>query len=282
MKKELVLVVGGSGLVGGEVARLLSAEGYQVRTTTGKKATKPDTVQVDLMTGEGLREAFAGVDRAFILSPGGYADQYKTLSPLIRAAKQQGLKKVVLMTALGANAVETSPFRRAEIELETSGLAYNIVRPNWFMQNFSTFWVHGIKQQGKILLPAGRAQTSFIDTRDIAAVVARLLTTDELANRAIDLTGPEALTHDEVAREITAATGRQVTYEEIEPAVLRQGLLGAGLAEDYTDFLLTILGFLKEGYNAGVTSAVRDVLGREPRSFRMYAQKHRGDWGHGS
>src|SRR6185503_14578197 len=107
------------------------------------------------------------------------ADQYKVLSPLIQEAKRQGLEKVVLMTAMGANAVETAPFRRAEIELEKSGLTYNIVRPNWFFQNFNTFWIQGILNYGKILVPGGNAKTSFIDARDISAVVAKLLTTSE-------------------------------------------------------------------------------------------------------
>ena len=45
-------------------------------------------------------EAFEGVERAFFLSPAGYADQYKNLSPLIQEAKRRGLKKEVLMTAV--------------------------------------------------------------------------------------------------------------------------------------------------------------------------------------
>jgi uncharacterized protein YbjT (DUF2867 family) len=83
----------------------------------------------------------------------------------------------------------TAPLRKAERHLEASGLAYNVIRPNWFMQNFNTFWLHGIQTAGQIFLPVGQAKGSFIDARDIAAVAAVLLTSDAFDNRDFDLTG---------------------------------------------------------------------------------------------
>lgn len=278
MKTDLTLVVGASGQIGSEIVRLLKADGHRVRSATSKKPQNAESVQVDLTTGEGLREAFEGVSRAFLMAPPPYADHYKILSPLIQEAKRRGINKVVLMTAMGANAIETSPFRRAEIELEKSGLNYNIVRPNWFMQNFSTYWIQSIKDQGKIFLPAGKAKTSFIDTKDIAAVIAKLLTSDSLNNKSFDLTGPEALDHDQIAKTISEATGRKIEYVEIEPNELKRGLLGAGLPGDYVDFLLMILSFLKQGYNAGVTSTVKEILGRDPHSFTQVAKQSKQAW----
>ena len=280
MKKDLILIVGASGTVGSEIAKELKQQGYQVRTTTSKSVStgNQEMVHINLATGEGIKAALDGVDRAFFLSPPGYADQYKLLSPLIQEAKRKGLKKVVLMTAMGANAVETSPFRRAELELEKSGINYNIIRPNWFLQNFNTFWIQGIKEQGKILLPAGKAKVSFIDARDIAAVASKLLTTDDLNNKAFDLTGPEAVDHDQVAQAISGATHKNITYQEIEPSVLRTGLLAAGLPADYSDFLLMILSFLKEGYNASVNENVTFILGRDPKKLSQYTNDYKKSW----
>lgn len=278
MNKELILVVGANGMVGTELVRLLRQQGKNVRTTTSKKASGQSEAHLNLVTGEGITAAFEGVTKAFFLSPPGYADQHTLLSPLIQEAKRRGLEKVVLMTAMGANAVETSPFRRAEIELEKSGLAYNIIRPNWFMQNFHTFWIQGIKEQGKILLPAGKAKTSFIDARDISAVAAKLLTSDLLPNQDLDLTGPEALDHAQVADELSRATGKKIAYQETSPAEFRQGLYGAGLPRDYADFLVLIMGFLREGYAERTTENVRKILGREPSGFRQYAHDHKTNW----
>ncbi len=197
---------------------------------------------------------------------------------LIDAAKAQGVRKVVLMSAMGANADESAPLRKAERHLEASGQAYNIVRPNWFMQNFNTFWLHGIQTQNKILLPVGAAKGSFIDVRDIAAVAARLLTSDTFAHRDFDLTGSEALDHDQVAALLSRETGRTITYQDIPPAAMLDGLLGAGVPRPYAEFLLLILGFFKAGYAERTTDAVLQITGRAPRRFEQYAHDHRAAW----
>src|SRR5687768_2249395 len=102
--KRSILVVGASGTVGSLIVAQLVKEGHRVRATSSKvSATKDgvEKVQVNLHTGEGVRAAFEGIDRAFLLSPSGNADQYGILSPLIQEAKRRGLEKVVLMTAMG-------------------------------------------------------------------------------------------------------------------------------------------------------------------------------------
>jgi len=276
------LVTGASGTVGSNIVKDLVAQGHQVRATTSRKdATgkkgNVETVLVNLATGEGIAAALKGVDGAFLLAPPGYADQQKLLSPLVAEARKQKTGKVVLMTAMGANAADT-PFRRVEQELEASGLRYNIVRPNWFMQNFQTFWVHGINGDGKIALPAGTAKTSFIDTRDIAAVAVRLLTTNDQDNKAFDITGPESLTHAEVAEILSKETGRAIAYQDVDPDVLRKGLLAGGVPADYTEFILVILDFLKQGYAERTTNEVRNLLGREPIRFAKYAKDSRSAW----
>jgi uncharacterized protein YbjT (DUF2867 family) len=275
---QSILVIGASGTVGSEIVRVLKAEGHSVRTTTGKASTSPDQVHVNLATGEGLDAVFAGVDRAFFLSPGGYAEQYSILAPLIAKAKANSLKKVVLMTAMGVEMNPAAPLRRAELDLEASGVPFNIIRPNWFMQNFNTFWVYGIKELGAIRLPVGDGKASFIDSRDISAVAAKLLTDDSKSGQAFTLTGPEPLTHADVAALISKEIGKPVSFTDVEPEELKGVLLGAGLPADYVDFLLVILGYLKAGYSAATTTAVKDILGREPGTFAKYAKDYRGSW----
>ncbi len=276
MKSDLFLVVGASGMVGNELVRLLKSDGYRVRATTSKAVKNSDELtHVNLVTGEGIKDAFEGVDRAFFLSPPGFADQYALLSPLIQEAKRRSLKKVVLMTAMGANASDETPFRRAELDLERSGLAYNIIRPNWFMQNFHTFWMHGIQTQDKILLPAGQAKVSFIDARDIAATAYALLTSEKFDRQAFDLTGPEAIDHPRVAEAISSVAGRRVSYQEISPEDFLGGLLGAGLPKDYAQFLALIMGFLKEGYSERKTSSVKEITGKSPRTIENYVNDYK-------
>lgn len=280
MKKDLILVFGASGTVGSEIVRQLKEQGYAVRATTSKpvKENTNELVHVNMATGEGIKAAFENADRAFLLAPPGYADQYAMLSPLVQEAKRRGLKKVVLMSAMGVNANPASPFRRVELELESSGLNYNIIRPNWFMQNFNTFWLKGIVEQKKILLPAGKAKVSFIDARDISAVAAQLLVSDEFNNKDFDLTGPEAVDHDYVAAEITKATGIPVSYEETTSEEFGKSLSAAGLPKDYVDFMVTIMGFLREGYSQKVTENVKTITGRNAISIAQYTQDFKKFW----
>jgi uncharacterized protein YbjT (DUF2867 family) len=272
------LVIGASGLVGSEVVRLLEKKGQQVAQATSKKPSQPSQVHLDLVARSGLETAFEGVDRLFLMSPPGYTNQHELLGPAIDLARTRGLKKVVFMTAMGANADPSAPMRRAELHLESSGVPFNILRPNWFMQNFHTFWIQGILAQGKIFLPVGKAKGSFIDTRDIAAVAAELLTRSDLDNKDFDLTGGEALDHDQVAAILSRETGKTITFQDVPPEAMIAGLLEAKLPRDYVEFLLMILGFFKAGYAERTTDAVQVITGRQPGSFEAYARDHRAAW----
>ena len=271
------LVIGATGHIGAELTRLLQAAGHTVRQAT-RTARAPGQVALDLATGAGLDAAFDGVQRAFLMAPPGHAQQHLLLNPAIDAAQRAGVQHVVLLSAMGANADPSTPLRQAELHLEQSGLAWNTLRPNWFMQNFHTFWLPGIQATGNILLPLGNAKGSFIDTRDIAAVAAALLTGDAWRNQDFDLTGPEALDHDQVARILSDAAGRPIGYQDIPPEAMRSALLGAGLPADYTDFMLLILGYFKAGYSERTTNAVQQITGRAPRTLAQYAADHRSAW----
>ena len=273
-----ILVIGSSGTVGTELVRLLRAQGHTVSEATSRAPTRAGQVQLDIVTGAGTAQAFDGIERAFLLSPPGYTNQDELLKPLIDAARQHRLQKLVLMTAMGANADEAAPMRKAERYLEQSGVAYNIIRPNWFMQNFNTFWLHGIQTAGQIFLPVGAAKGSFIDARDIAAVAARLMTSDAFANRDFDLTGARALDHAEVAAILTQATGKPIGVTDITPEAMQQGLVGAGLPQDYAAFLVLILGFFKAGYAERTTDAVQQITGHAPRTIEQYAKDYRASW----
>lgn len=274
-----ILVIGASGTVGTELVKELKKKGQQVIRTTSKKSNlEPDQVHLDLLNHQGLDQAFVDVDRVFFLSPPGYTNQNELLVPIIEKAKQKKIKKAVMMSAMGANAYEAAPLRQAEIQLEKSGVAYNIIRPNWFMQNFNTFWIEGILKANTIFLPVGEAKTSFIDARDIAAVAAELLTTERYNNQDFDLTGSESLTHQEAATLISESTGKRIGFQDISSKEMLGLLQKAGLPTNYSEFLIMILAALKEGHAERRTDAVEKITGRKPRSFKQYTLDYKTSW----
>ncbi|MES2899423.1 MAG: NAD(P)H-binding protein [Pseudomonadota bacterium] len=273
-----ILVVGANGTVGSEIVKLLRSAGEDVVSATSKAPSGRGQVRLELASGAGIEQAFAGVDRAFLMAPPGYLNQHEILAPLIEQAAQNRVRRVVLLSAFGADADESTPLRKAELHLERSGVPYNVLRPNWFMQNFNSYWIEGIVKAGLIQLPVADARTSFIDARDIAASAAALLLGETHPNQSFDLTGPESLTHADVAAILTEATGKQIRFEDITPAQMLPQLLAAGLPEAYSQFLVMILGLLKEGGAARITDAVQVITGRAPILFAQYARDYRSAW----
>ncbi len=85
------------------------------------------------------------------------------------------------------------------------------------MQNYLNFFGGMIKDQQSIFLPQGQGRISLIDVRDIAAVDAEILTAPENHwQKAYDLTGPEALTNEEIARILPGSWGKPITSVDID------------------------------------------------------------------
>lgn len=279
-----IFVYGATGMVGQNVVNQLLAAGHEVfagsRKPEAGKASKGLTwVMADAGNPQAGVEILDKVERAFFIAPPGFTDQYAILSPWLNRAKEKKLQKVVLMTAMGVeHAPAEAPFRKVELMLEGSGLNYNIVRPNWFMQNFQTFWIGGIKSDGKIYFPGGNAKASFIDARDISSSVVSLLTEDKFNNQAFALTGPAAVTHDEVAAALSGVSGKSITYVNVTPEDFKKGLLSGGVPNDYADFLVFIAGNLREGHASPVTATVKQITGKEPIAFQQYASDNQAAW----
>jgi uncharacterized protein YbjT (DUF2867 family) len=279
-----IFVYGATGTVSGALVEKLLAAGHEVfaGSRNPEKITKRDRltpVHIDSTTPAAGIEVLEKADAAFLIGPPAVVDAWSALSPLIEKAKQVKLKKLVLMTAMGVeHAPAEAPMRRLELALEGSGLAYNILRPNWFMQNFHTFWIGGILSDGKIYFPGGDAKASFIDARDIAASAFELLTGDKLANQALAITGSEALSHAEVATQLSQVTGKTIGYADITSEAFQQALASAGLPADYVGFLAYIASALKSGAAAPVTDNVKLITGKAPISFAQYAADFKAKW----
>lgn len=279
-----VFVYGATGLVGSLLAEKLLAAGHEVigssrKPNEAKKASNLSWVFADPKEPTKGVEILEKVDKAFFVSPSGLTNQFDILNPWIEQAKKVKLGKFVLMTANGVEfAPPEAPFRKAEIALENSGITWNIIRPNWFMQNFKTYWGGDIKNDNKIYFPAGSAKTAFIDARDIASSAFTLLTDDSLNNQAITLSGKEAITHEEVAKKISDATGLKITYVDMDPQDLKQKLLGWGLSLEYAEFFLYIANALKEGHSANVVEGVKKITGKDPIDFDQFVKDYKTTW----
>jgi uncharacterized protein YbjT (DUF2867 family) len=178
------------------------------------------------------------------------------------------LQHVVLLSGRGETGAE-----RAEAVLEASGLDWNIVRANWFMQNFSeSFMIEGILS-GQLMLPASDIGEPFVDVDDIADVVVAALTRPELRNRLFEVSGPRALTFGQCAAEISEAVGYPVNYTQIPIEDFIQVLRVQGAPDEVLWLMRELFTVVFDGRNSSPTSGVEDALGRPATDFNEYVQK---------
>ena len=267
-----ILVFGANGNVGQPLVQALLAKGERVKAAsrTGKAVGGAQGVALDIDDPSTFVGAFDGVDRVYLLAPTGSLDIIGRLLPVVEAAAARKAK-VVLMTALGVDADEAIPYRQVELALERSGTPFVILRPNWFADNFHTFWKAGI-DHGRIAVPAAQGRTSFIDARDIAECAAAALTTDRFDGRAFNLTGPEALTYGEAAAILSRVTGKAIAYTPVSDDAFVDILAGAGVPEPYARFLATLFVPVREGWTARLTGDMETLTGHAPRTLETYAK----------
>jgi uncharacterized protein YbjT (DUF2867 family) len=269
-----ILVLGATGTVGAPLVQALVARGEPVKAASrsGRTVGGAEGVSLDIADPASVSAALDGVDRLYMLLPGGELRITELLLPIVDAAAARGVK-VVMQSVFGVEADDSIPYRQVEIALERSGTRFVILRPNWFSDNFWTYWKAGI-DHGQIAVPAGEGRSSFIDARDIAAAAAAALTTDRFDGKAFNLTGPAAHSYAEAAALIAAAIGEPVAYTPVDDATFIGILTGAGVPEAYAIFLATIFHPVREGWTAGVTDAVETLTGRKPIALATSVRDH--------
>jgi uncharacterized protein YbjT (DUF2867 family) len=288
MEEPVILVTGATGNTGSKLVRLLAEAGAPARALvrSPEKAASIhrlglETVLGDFEQPDTLDAAMAGCDHLFLLSPPS-PHQSEQERNAIAAAKRAGVGHVVALSVLGSSPDASVPFGRWHGEIDRhlveSGLPYTLLLPSGFMQNFLAS-APTVAVQGALCGMTGDSRTSYIDLRDVAAVAARVLTSPGHQRKAYALTGPEALSGDEVAERLSAATGHQVGYVDVGPDAYRRALAGAGLPGWLVDRLIELNIMMAAGHAGGVTDDVATLIGRPPRTFEQFAADHRAAFG---
>ncbi|AYM10188.1 SDR family oxidoreductase [Agrobacterium tumefaciens] len=269
-----ILVIGSTGTIGTPLVKALLARGESVKAAsrTGKAAEGAEGVRFDYTDASTYTDAFDGVDRLFLILAGGRLDAIDALTPVVEEAARRNVK-IVFLSVFGVDADDSIPYRQVELKIIASGAPYVILRPNWFADNFHTYWKAGI-EHGQIAVPAGEGKSSFIDVRDIADSAASALTSTDFDNKAFNLTGPKALSYGEAAAIISQAIGKPVGYSAVSDDVFIGILTGAGVPKDYAAFLASIFYPVREGWTSAVTGDVETLTGHAPRSLETYVADH--------
>jgi len=259
-----ILVLGGNGKTGRRVAERLTARGIEVRI--GSRSATPAFDWYDDST---WAAALDGIDMAYVSF---FPDLAMEGAPEIigafaRRAAQAGAKRLVLLSGRGEPEAQ-----RSEQELIAAGTEYTIVRCSWFAQNFSEAFMADAVLAGELALPAGPVPEPFVDVEDIAEVAVAALTDDRHVGEIYELTGPRALRFDEVAAELSAASGREVRFTRIPVEAFQAGMLEAGVPQGEADLVTWLFTHVLDGRNTRPQDGVQRALGRAPRDFGEFAR----------
>jgi uncharacterized protein YbjT (DUF2867 family) len=274
LEERMYLVTGPTGNIGAELVRTLAEGGEAVRALVRNPATElPDgaiAVIGDLDEPASLRPALAGVTGVFLL-PG-----YRDMPGLLDEARAAGVQRVVLLSGGSAgsgdltNAVSAYMIRSEEA-VRDSGLPATVLRPSGFMSN-ALRWLPQL-QAGDVVRDAfPNVAVAMIDPADIAAVAAVALTSDQHVGQLYRLSGPQPLLPADRVRVLAEVLDRPLTFVGLSDDAARAEMSQAMPAE-YVDafFRFYVDGDLDE---SAVLPTVREVTGREPRTFEQWARVH--------
>lgn len=276
----MILVTGATGNVGTEVIKQLAQGKHPTRAfvrnrTQTKEIALPkvEIVEGDFAKPKTLAHALEGIDTLFLMTPSS-AEAEQQQCNFVNAAKHAKVKRIVALSQLGANPGASGRVRRyhgaVENYIRNSGIPYVFLRPNLFMQSLLHFRPT-IASQGVFFGPIARARISVIDVRDIGAVAAKTLTDGKYEGRVYELTGPESLTHAEMAEQLSQAVGKPIKHVEVSPDVMREALLRNGMPKWQAEGVLEDYEHYRKGEAEEVSPAVMDITGYEPEFFAQFA-----------
>lgn len=274
----MYLVTGASGTMGKAVLAEVAKSGAEHRAmyrSTDEAAKAPagtPTAIADFSKKDTLPAALEGVHSVYLVcSP---IPQLIELEwNMIDACVAANVGHIVLNSALGAREWRKSfPswHRRVEDKLKSTKISFTILRPNSFHQNVLKYFAPSIRAQGVFHSSMGNAGVSFLDVRDIAAVVAKSLDAGEHSGQIYELNGPEALNYSELAEKIAKHSGRDVQYVDIPAEKQRQAILGCGLPEWHAEAILDLQAYYIKGKGGKVDGLLEQLIGRPPITMDQF------------
>ncbi len=270
---DTVLVTGATGKTGSALARMLREMGVNVRAATRSPRAVGD-ISFDWRDASTFEAALDGVDGVYLVAPTDTTEPFAPMKPFLEKATLR--RRLVL---LSSSSLPKGGLMMGEVHawLADHSEDYAALRPSWFMQNFLTQHLRGIRQDGVIFSATGDGRVAFIDAEDIAAVAASMLTRSEALDGAEPiLTGPRTLSYDEVAWSIAEASGRAVRHVRLTVTELARRYEGYGLPSSYAMTLAALDDGIAKGAEDRMTDEVERLTNRSPNDLRSFLATHAG------
>ena len=183
--------------------------------------------------------AMKGATRVLLISGsevGQRVDQHRTV---IEAAKAEGVELLAYTSIANADTTGmklADEHKATEALLRESGVPFVLLRNGWYLENY-TEQLPGALAQGAVAGSAGDGKVSGAARADYAHAAAAVLVADGHSGKVYELGGDEAFSMADLAAEISAATGKAISYNDL-PAGDYAGLLASvGVPEAFAEIL---------------------------------------------
>ncbi len=279
-----ILITGATGQVGTILLAELPNFFSDVRIMARNPGELPESaasrfqiVAGDFSDRTSLDSALQGVEKAFLLM-GNTPSQIESEKAFVDAAVSSDVQHLVKMSAIGAD--KASPIRLKKCHglieecIESSGLVYTHIRPNFFMQNLLNS-SEPIVLDDSIPLPMGTGAVGAIDVRDVAYFALTILSGSQRLNESVEISGPDILTFESVAQTMSTVLGSNIKYVDIDMQLFQTTLRDSGQSDWHIGALSELFGAIGENKSARITTVFQEVTGRLPRSFDQFVRDYR-------
>lgn len=218
-----------------------------------------------------LEAALAGVDKVLLVSSSEVGKRIEQHKNVIDAAGTAAVKHMVYTSAPRATTTSLilAPEHKAtEENLQQSGLAYTILRNNWYTENYKS-QIEAARHTGAFVAAVGDGRVASATRADFAAAAAAVLLGQGHEGKTYELGGDRAWDYNELAKTIGEIIGKAVEYKPVDGATLSEHLKAAGLDAGTVGFLVALDANIAEGTLAEVTGDLSKLIGRPTTSLKQ-------------
>jgi uncharacterized protein YbjT (DUF2867 family) len=276
-KKLKVLVTGATGNTGSLLVPVLLRENVDVRIFVRDEAkAKPlqdlgaEVVTGDLDEPATILPAVKNVDKIYLLTWNGEM-QLQQAENVINAAKYEGMPHIVRHSMWGSenSRIIKQGYKIEEI-LKSSGLPWTLLKPTFYMQN-TIMAAQTITSNGTIYWDMKDGKLGMIDVRDIADAALAVITGEGYEGQEFILTGPEAISFNDVAEIFSKVLDKEVKYVNVPGDASFRSMVGMGMPEWIAKGYVELSEGFRKNFAGRTTKNVEILTGHPARSFEQFA-----------
>jgi ergot alkaloid biosynthesis protein len=274
----LVLVTGGTGKTGRRVAAQLRERGVACRVGARAVVSGEGAQRFDWTDSATWDNALKSVSAIYLVAPPIAGDPAPMMIDFIQRARERGITRFVLLSSsllpAGGPAMGT-----VHLWLQENVAEWAVLRPSWFMQNFSEGQhLATIRDEDSIYSATEDGRVPFVSADDIAASAVAALTCTSSFNTDFVLTSDRAITYDEIAERISRAIGRTISHRRLSAEALAERHRVRGMGQIFAQTLAAMDAAIAAGAEDRVTGCVEYLAGRSPITFDAFVEANMALW----